>query len=530
MTDQKRKRTASDAESGIILPIVIVIMVATMIIGLAFVNAGVMENDLASREVHKTKAFYVAEAGLERTLWNLKEDFDNGSGDWTDGKINGIDVLGEYVEEDGAGPGTWGLLQYNDPAVGDGSFQVQLHCVDEDKMWVRSTGTVRGVSKNIQVYMKMENLSPWNNAIFAGAGATGNVINGNVRIRGSVLILGENLNDTDLAMDLSGEAGIGNNYQEMPTDLAARIPSCPQTPFNGEMVKSMDAKVRVKQGKVGLSGEATVGYPDLSGNNVKETVDGVYVNDGYGGNQGAGNVYSDNGATHHYTLGNMFTFPSLTKESYTDPVSGFIYSTYLDYLKANALCIPGTTISEISSDVESFSSGNFEMNENGIAWDQSTNELHVNGIVVIEADSLSIGKKKETIEYTGKGTIVVAQHDGQGGVKGSIHVRGNLVARGTYAGGEGFPRHVLGLITGSMYLATGPGESELTMMGAFYAENKIVSAKQNEVAGTFFSNYFDMGKNVPRIYQVPALAYNLPPGMIASAPVWYMTTSQWKEV
>ena len=59
--------------------------------------------------------------------------------------------------------------------------------------------------------------------------------------------------------------------------------------------------------------------------------------------------------------------------------------------------------------------------------------------------------------------------------------------------------------------------------GVFYAADQIVSAKQNVIAGTFVCKSFDMGTNVPKIYQTPSLADNLPPGLIASAPIIVVT-------
>jgi len=67
-------------------------------------------------------------------------------------------------------------------------------------------------------------------------------------------------------------------------------------------------------------------------------------------------------------------------------------------------------------------------------------------------------------------------------------------------------------------------------MGAFYAQNKIASAKQNQIAGTFVSDNFDMGTNVPKIFQVPGLENNLPPGMPGATITYTMHTSNWHEV
>jgi len=68
------------------------------------------------------------------------------------------------------------------------------------------------------------------------------------------------------------------------------------------------------------------------------------------------------------------------------------------------------------------------------------------------------------------------------------------------------------------------------MMGAFYAQNKIVSTKQNQIAGTFVSDIFDMGINDPKIFQVPGLENNLPPGMPGAVITYRIYTSNWHEV
>ena len=83
------------------------------------------------------------------------------------------------------------------------------------------------------------------------------------------------------------------------------------------------------------------------------------------------------------------------------------------------------------------------------------------------------------------------------------------------ASGKVFPTTArLGIIAGQdLNLATGSGSSQLNMAGAFYAQGTIKSAKQNNIAGTFVASYFDMGTNVPNIYQVPTLSSNMPPAM-----------------
>src|SRR5690606_19395135 len=92
-----------------------------------------------------------------------------------------------------------------------------------------------------------------------------------------------------------------------------------------------------------------------------------------------------------------------------------------------------------------------------------------------------------------------------------------------------FPvNNILGLMA-SNNMTVG-STAQLDIMGAFYAQNKIVSAKQTNVMGTFVSNYFDMGTNVPNIFQVPSLADNLPLGMIGNYPILALQEVAWREI
>ena len=529
---------SSKSESGVILLIVIILMLALTITGLAFLNAGVLENRLVRTEILKNQAFWLAEAGLERALWNLKEDFENGSEDWTDGWINGMEVESAPLPGD---QGHWWRLSMLTPTlenVGENSVWLQYVFTEDeppepkkDAIYVRSTGTVENRSKTLVVRATLEKFSPWYGAIFAGTGAgAGTVINGNALIHGSVLILGDELEPDALAMDTTGTAGIRNNYEGMRPELVPRVPGSPET------VNSLGAKLRVKVGIVGLSGTATVGEPDDPDDpfnpddpfDIKKQMDGVYIGttpeyDRYGGNKGAENVYSDNGKENMYNLPDSIRFPSLT----TGP------DPYLEYLRDHSLQI---TLPEnkISSETLTFEPiENYDdvtKLTNSIAWDQSAGILTVKGIVYVIAESLQLGESKEMIEYKGTGTLVVGNEYGSSA--GDIVIHSHLLAHGTYIdeGEDGFPHHALGLVANRIELAT-PGDAQLMMTGAFYAEDEIVSTQQNAIAGTFVSNIFDMGTNVPRIYEVPELVDNLPPGLPGAEDIYLrVTTDEWDEL
>ncbi|MDI6829496.1 MAG: hypothetical protein QME62_13550, partial [Armatimonadota bacterium] len=417
---------------------------------------------------------------------------------------------------------------------------------------ITSSATYRGITETVQVRVKIRSVGVWDNAIFAGVGQSGKGINGNVDIRGSVHILGEgdpysdlngngnwdsaesftdsngngkydagepftdtdgngiwsdaepfqdsNLNGvydppltvTDLASDISGDAYIGNNYAGMPVLLQSKIPPLVPEPVAGEMVYTLNAEVRVKHGRINISGSATVGSPNVFGNSIKETIDGTYVSDGWGGTKGAASVYSDNGSNQRYDLGDRVSFPSLL-DPYNDPDTGISYTTYADYLRSKALTVP---ISKIDATVPQFS---YSDGVNSISWNPTTKQLNISGIIRFSGD-LDLSIKGGVVNFSGKGTLFV---------ENDIRVHGNVLPAGIFP-----TTSALGCIAGrDIGFATGSGEAQLYAAGAWFAQRKIASAKQSQFAGTYVANYFDMGTNVPNIYQVPELSRNLPPGM-----------------
>ncbi len=143
--------------------------------------------------------------------------------------------------------------------------------------------------------------------------------------------------------------------------------------------------------------------------------------------------------------------------------------------------------------------------------------LNVQGVVKV-AGTLQLGGSKQTIRYTGNGTLYATQ---------DINISASLLPRSDKV----FPTTArIGLIAKrNMGLATGSGDAQLSMAGAFYAQGTITSAKQNQIAGTFVANFFNMGTNVPNIYQVPTLKNNLPPAMPGDKLYFTLKMKSWRQ-
>jgi hypothetical protein len=516
----------------------------------------------------RVRALALAEAGAEKAILYLRTTAPNNStdGSWrTAGMTETVADDGEYqiVVQDGTGENAGKIIVTSTGRAHDGSLLEVRRAI------------------RVAIKLEREDISIWNNAIFGGVGQSGKSINGNVRIRGGVHLLGDgepftdldsdqrwdsgepytdkNANNTydigepytdtdgdghrdpreqfddingngtrdpaltvtDLSSEFSGDANVGNNYTGMPVALKSLLPALPTTGYGGDLVDTIRAKLRVKHGRVNISGTASVGDPNVVGGSppVKETMDGTYVSDGYGGNKGATQVYSDNGTKFKYNLGNMVDFPTLTSPVVKDGVQ---YSTYMEYLTTVGLVVTGN----VTLTPGTAYGPKVDAKGNMLYVDASGN-MTIKGIVYVAGDIKLARKNGDDdddeagggFRYSGRGTLVST---------GNIYVSSDVLPSTPT-----FPvNHAIGFIARRrIELATGNGDSHLTLSGAFYAQEQIRSVKQNELAGTFVSSYYSM-QNVPHMYQVPALPDYLPPGMPGAGRVWIknIRLDSWREV
>ena len=534
--------------------------------GVSFLSVASSSLITAKRDVLRARALTCAEAGLDRAIAYLM-----------------------VQPAPGEMPGTWRTSHpSSDPDDHSGDARhveslahgeiFRVCCrdgtgINSGKIVVTSWGIVTEggatVSRKINAVLDLncENICVWNNVIFGGVGQGGRSINGNVAIRGSVHLLGdgENYTDidgdghwdddepytdsgsgmyelgepyvdvdadghrdaqepfddvngngtrdpaltvTDMSSEIAGDANMGNNYSSMSSQLRSLVPDPPETSFGGETVETLNAKLRVKHGKVNISGSATVGGPDQAGDTTKETVDRTYVSDGFGGNSGVAGVHSDNGYSNGYDLGDgMVSLPVIDSGQYVN--DGVTYPNYLAYLSSNGTVHVGDL--DIENGVAQTISG-----PNGTLQIDSSGNMTISGIVYVTGD-ISFGPARSLITYEGSGTLVTPR---------SMFAHCDVLPKTTFPTVD-----VLGIIAGDrIELATGSGDAQLTMALAMYAQHRVISNKQSEIAGTMVSSYYQMS-NVPSIYQAPDLADHLPPGMPGADPIWIatITIESWQE-
>ena len=169
-------------ESGMILPMVIIFMFALTITGLAFLNMGVMEHNLTMREVHKTQAFYLAEAGMEHARFKLRDNWD---------------IL-TSIDETPLEEGIYAVDIYNTDTEGN-----LLDPDNDNRRRIRSTGTVKKVSQIVQAIVRKPPSGANIDAVLESGGtieiaSNAVTVSGLVRAKEAIIDKHEQITDEDI--------------------------------------------------------------------------------------------------------------------------------------------------------------------------------------------------------------------------------------------------------------------------------------------------------------------------------------------
>ncbi len=556
------KRTKRDEGMALIVALVFLVVMG---LTATYASSRVMNN---SRHVDKHVDYQNCFEGIESAFAQAQADFYAGGGgfvgvdenyDFTERRPNFGDPLVTPVSIP-----TSPQIQYfaysfdwaTDGVDNNGDGQIDLgpeadggYYSSYASSWVIWNNAPTAIRRAERV-LQMVDVNVWQNAIFAGAGQAGLLINGNVSIHGSVHLLGDSLGAGGIAlaaMDLGGTSLIHNNYEGLSADARSRIPGLETIDFDGDIgIETMNATLRVKNGLVGLSGNSEVGEAHIFGNSFKETMDGVYVTDGWTGTNvdvdgNPSSVYSDNGWDNGYDLGDMVAFPTYTNDAGRDHLAYFLEtdpdpSVGFQLVHAGDMTIQSggdnyywnaTTGLEVMDVVPGDGAmplkADLDPDEYYVWFDGDTNTMLINGRVAVDGDInfLAGNGQNKTIDYEGKGTML-AVDDGGGGT-GNVNITANLMA-------DVFPDNMIGVMAENvMNLGT---MAQIEIMGAFYAEDSVIVDRQTNIIGTVVGEFFNMGGQVPAIYQVPSMSSAFTGGMrmIGSDPIVMLFPVSWREL
>ena len=508
-------------EKGMVLAIGLMFLAIIALLGTTAVIVTTTDLKIGSNYRASVQAFYNAEAGLARARAELINDLNNDQ----DLSNDSFEAISGTITITPSSTVFYTPTGFDNIPFGAGDYTIQFKnyapdpaaptVYDPATIWVRSIGTGPNSSTvTLECYLSAENISPWNNAIFSSGGASAVPITGNVKIGGSIHILGDGLDPTTTVFsNQTGECY--NSNTGMDPALANAIA--------GGTSSDLNAKFRIKNGQVDMR----VGSADIGSSS--SPFKGIYVTDGDdaggdgvnddiigGDNAGAGqNLYADKGANSSkaYDLGDYdISMPSIDTE----------------WLDANSLDLTGTT--EVDSSGIGLDNGNLELTgthkegptwyypdinktdgTNSISFNSTTNVLTINGIVKVSSLNIS-----DDITYAGNGTIYTT---------GTTLIDGNVLP----ATAASYPTaNVFGVVsTGDLTL---PSTAQKNLTGAYYTAGTATCAKSDELAGTIVCKNFNITANVPKIWQVPSLSANLPPGMPGAAAVWVFTDRTWREI
>src|SRR3989338_8734957 len=126
---------------GVVLVAAYLIIAVLLVLGGAFIVRSLAEKKAADSQRTLVQALNIAEAGLEESLYNLRQDFvgPSPSSSWVDGQINGINVaIPTY-------PGSAGVYYpFLSNTVTNGSYETYIKYVfsgvnaQPDEIWVKS--------------------------------------------------------------------------------------------------------------------------------------------------------------------------------------------------------------------------------------------------------------------------------------------------------------------------------------------------------------------------------------------------------
>lgn len=506
------------SDRGVALVVVLSVLFALSLIALASVQTSETELSIAGNKTRRTQSLLAAEAGMARTDFVML----------TSPQVTSAAALLGVINSDTLLPNASFMVAMDTTLprrkviclgkAGDGRAAIQVqyeHCINRRSIW--------------------------NHAVFSGSGDNGRPVTGPLVAHGPVHLLaggelfvdgnangvwnsGESYTDVNhdgqydpptssdsVSWDLSGTAQMLNSSSGMPGKLSSRVPTADVTQFGGESVRTLHAELRVAHGRVRLSGGSEAGQSNVTGGTpaLKETLDAVYVEDGFTGSSAAGSVFSDNGVSNGYDFDTPPAMPNLDAP-YTDSY-GVPYTSYMAYLRANALVISGDLNLRDGQSMPLQASGFGSISVN------SSGEVQGDGIIYVEGKIhvLDFGD----VHYDGEFTLVS---------EGDVVIDEDLLSK------DGFVTNdVLGIIShGRIVLGTANDQPEVT--AALFAQEQIhVQDEDTFIAGAVVSNRFNLIRPC-HVYFIPSLVENMPPGMPGTlgqtAKAWRRVPRSWVEL
>jgi hypothetical protein len=537
-------------EDGMAILVTMIVMLVVSLLGATLVTLGQIDYDISAFYRSRTSARHLADSGLEATFADIKSDYlDDPRNNWSQAWLNmessppsplspfpdpeGSEINGVTLTElslspnpypgtpyamggpVGLGNGSYRRIIWLPPSVtpspsGGNAYQIGIR--------TRSIGSEGGpatpasVTIDAVIAIEVSGSSPYDSGLFIGHGESGQLMSGErVRVAGSVHAVGApgvrfRFRRSYQVNHYTGIENIDSGFGP----LAIKIPTPGTTEFNGEVVSTLHATFRMKEGNAQLQAGGMLGEADVSGDGIKETLNAVHSDAKI---NPMPRVHADVVAA--YDMDEDLSFPSLS-DPYTDPDTGAYYATYSSWLDSHAYRPPLGGDLIIDSDTESFS----YVDPSGrgyISWDAAAEMLTIDGVIKVDGQ-VKMGKTGPSggdlltaIKYQGTGAIYATDKIE---IHKDLYPSGQFLADGPDA--DALIDGNLGLIAGTdMQILTGAGQtSNLKIMATLFAERKIEIKEPANIAGALVTNFLDVrGADFVNLWHVPRAGSIYPLGM-----------------
>jgi hypothetical protein len=338
---------------AIVAVLLIIAVVVTLVAGslwLSSINKRINQNDAVTTQVVNVaqggNAYWKAElVSLYNFMVNNFDLYQDDLDAYIQANPNNNISCGNYfaigidTNRDGTiDVGNGGTLPSVKVPVGsqEGSVSVTFK-VTGSRINLTAKGTLGGSRATVSDEFSLSSINIWNNAVFTDRSAANARIQGRADIRGAIHILGEGLNATDTALDVTGNFGLGNTYEGLNSSLGVG-----SLGLSNPHPQDLCATLRVRRGKVLMDGSSQIGAPETANADpYLDRLKGVYTNNGFTGGveegQSGANIYSENGMSAKYDAGDSFDFPALN-----DNVPNTSPSiTWAQQLRSNSLVLSG---------------------------------------------------------------------------------------------------------------------------------------------------------------------------------------------
>ncbi|MDF1535217.1 MAG: pilus assembly PilX N-terminal domain-containing protein [bacterium] len=579
MSTEKKQycHESSRGQRGTALVLSLFLITVLTVLGTMVLNTSIVEIKMAGNQKISSQVFYAAEAGLERGLLMLIKDFENDTSTgspWGNTTVAGwsesvtmttmsggttfdpdVRNLAMYIDGNDALGNLKKVTLGGGHTVNNCTFDLYIYNLGDNEVWVLSHAYGNGGTAAVEYYLRVDNVAPYDNAIFSGSGIHGKP-QGSVNIAGSIYSRG--------TLSLGANNNIHNLYG------GGSWPGGTMTGNLESLLKpeyDLEAKVRVNGGNLEVDAASTQlgdSVMDTS-TGVKGSLAGVYVD---GENQAAG-LWGDPHYIDDYQqevpdvpmpnvldglkgkppagFGEAFINNCITTQGYTGSDAAVATSLYADWANGEGCWAASDSVGVVfdastiagSANLIDSSTAAFAFSDglgNGIFWDPAAGtygKLTIKGTVVIEGD-LQIGKGngQDDIEYEAYGPgPAFAQTTGS-----TMFCNGNMLFNGTFAppAGSGYLKgdtgddiNSLGVITpGNITFNGGPSDF---FTGFYFAGNETTFMGQASLAGTTITKAANF-EQVPDLFQVPNLKMYRPMGVPGGSDLFLLDKREWRRV